>query len=190
MLYADATELKELQIGLENFRQAMAFNRAAGIKGGLGFSPPWHLQQLAGILRDSVKEEVGTASDAWGFVWHGTLQDSTATKRVSNTEVDIVQNSKGNFILYGTPPHPGADYAPRQLVLWAMDKYGLSEREAYPRARGIFRQGTLSKSRMHYPSGARGFNYAEWVVMVKERGTLMDYARIFADTMVKYLQIK
>jgi len=148
-----------------------------------------HLQMLADFLRDSVKEELGGGGqDKYGFYWTGKLFNSIKKKRVSSVEVDIVQDPEGMFTLYGTPPHPGATYAPAGLVEWAASKFNLDERDAYPVAMAIFKQGTLSPTaRYHYPGGARGFNYAEYVVESKELGTINDYAEKIGSVLVQYL---
>lgn len=176
LVYARGEGIKQLQLGVQAMQK------------GVKVESDRYLGLLADFLRDSIKEELGGGgADKYGFYWTGKLFNSIRKKNVSATEVDIIQNDEGLFTMYGTSPHPGADHPPAGLIEWAESKLGLAPTDAYPVALSIFRKGTLGTSRYHYPGGSRGFNYAEYVVEVKEIGLVTEYAEKIGSVLVQYL---
>lgn len=150
------------------------------------------IRRIGEHLRDSVKATIASE----GFVWNGNLRDSIEMVAYSPEHVAVEQNEKGLFVMYGFGPQatggpPPAYVKSDGLVEWCMAKFGLEAREAYGPALKIFRQGIMSpRSSRHYPSGAMGFNYADYVVNVKERVYLDQAAQGIGELFVKYLDTR
>ena len=142
------------------------------------------LSSIANHLADSVREELRGGQDPHGFVWHGNLLNSVDTKNISPNEADVFQDDAGNFILYGTSGNATAKPSPN-LVDWAQSKLGLDRSEAFAVGQAILRKGILAESRAH--QGGKGFNYADYIVNVKEQGYLENAGNLMGTLIVKYL---
>lgn len=142
------------------------------------------LGTVANKLVASIKEEISSGGeDEWGFVHTGILMNSVKPVRANANTINIEQIERGGYILGGTKGNSTAK--PNDaLVEWAEEKLGLDTHDAYGVALHILRQGILSpESRAHYPEGARGYDYAEYVVDVKEK----DYIEQQGDTVGKMI---
>ena len=149
------------------------------------------LREVGQRMASSVKEEISGKYDPKGFEWNGVLMGSVGTFNVSEREIDVVQSDQGNFILYGTSPRDDLKAPPEfrggGIVDWCMSKFGLTEKEAFAPALAIVKKGILSDSRAHYPGGARGFNYPDYIVNDKEKMYLERSAEDIAGLIVRYL---
>jgi hypothetical protein len=173
MITIQAVGFKELQRGLQN----IIVNK-----------PTWQTQQLQELgiqLQKLVLEEIQCGAEP--FIWHGDLYSSVDVQTVSTNEVAVVQSEEGLFILYGTEGRPNAKGAPEGLIDWCESKLGLDGGKAWIVARTIFRHGILAESRQHYPSGNKGFNYAQRVVEETGKDTINQYAIKMGNLAIRYL---
>lgn len=123
------------------------------------------------------------------FSWHKRLSGSVKVDDVSDKEVDVVEDGdRGKWIRYGTR---GSDKKPppnSELVEWCETKLGIPPSESYSVAIAIRRYGTLSPNRGHYPTGWRGYEYPEYIVM-ENQPLIQQYADRMGSLLVKYLDV-